>query len=72
MNLEDAACSTAPPELFFPEGKRKREQELAAKMVCATCDIKQECLKAALDGNEIGIWGGTTEEERKLLRKGRR
>ena len=42
-----------------------------AKMVCAGCPVRTECLAEALDNQiEWGVWGGLTERERRaLLRK---
>jgi WhiB family redox-sensing transcriptional regulator len=69
-----AACSTADPELFFPisaSGPAVR-QVARAKAICAHCQIRRECLDYALDtGSVMGVWGGTTENERRLLRRRR-
>lgn len=68
-----AACKGMDPTLFFgpehPETvKEKRDREEAAKAVCNTCPVKQECLEYALEAREAyGIWGGMTELERKAL-----
>ena len=68
----DAACSTADPDLFFPvssSGPALR-QVAQAKAICARCRIQQACLGYALDAGPVqGIWGGTTEAERQLLRQ---
>ncbi len=41
-----------------------------AREICAACHVSEECLEFALETNErTGIWGGTTEEERKSLRR---
>jgi WhiB family redox-sensing transcriptional regulator len=67
-----AACSTADPELFFPissSGPATR-QVARAKAVCAHCEIQRACLDYALDSVSVqGIWGGTTEAERRRLRQ---
>jgi WhiB family transcriptional regulator, redox-sensing transcriptional regulator len=67
-----AACMNADPELFFPistSGPAVR-QVAQAKSVCARCQIQQECLDYALKAGSVqGIWGGTTENERRLLRR---
>jgi len=65
------------PELFFhPDGERgpaKHRRDGAAIAVCATCDptVRLACLREALSGGDIvGVWGGTTEEERRdILRR---
>jgi WhiB family transcriptional regulator, redox-sensing transcriptional regulator len=71
-----AACRTTDPELYFPiasAGPGAR-QVSEAKAICARCEIQQACLDYALDAGHIqGVWGGTTEHERRLLRqRGRR
>lgn len=35
-----------------------------AKQLCEGCPVRAECLQWALDHEEFGVWGGTTEEER--------
>lgn len=67
MDMEQAACAAADPQDFFPEGKNKREQEYNAKQICASCPISAECLQFAVDNQLMGIWGGTTDEERRHL-----
>ncbi len=66
-----AACRSADPELFFPiSAKGRAAAEIArAKAVCARCRVRSQCLDYALATHQVhGIWGGTTEEERYLLR----
>jgi len=69
---ERAACRDTDPDLFFPVGSTgpALEQIVNAKAVCTTCEAQVSCLEFALATNqESGIWGGTTEEERRKLRK---
>ena len=68
----DAACRDTDPDLFFPVGTTgpALDQIEAAKSVCRTCDSQASCLEFALATNqESGVWGGTSEEERRKLRK---
>jgi WhiB family redox-sensing transcriptional regulator len=38
--------------------------------VCAECPVQADCLQFALATNQdSGIWGGTTEEDRRKLRR---
>jgi len=71
-----AACSTADPDLFFPISSSgpAAHQAKRAKAICARCEIQRACLDYAIDAGPIqGVWGGTTERERRLLRqRGRR
>jgi WhiB family transcriptional regulator, redox-sensing transcriptional regulator len=71
---EQAACRSADPDLFFPVSAGSAGAELAtAKAVCASCAIRQRCLEYALDTRqEHGVWGGTSEDERRALVAGRR
>lgn len=69
---EQASCRDTDPDLFFPVGTTGPaiEQIAAAKAVCYDCDARSACLEFALETNqESGIWGGTSEEERRKLRK---
>jgi len=46
------------------------EQIEAAKDVCDQCPVKAPCLQFALETNQdSGIWGGTSEDERRRLRR---
>ena len=69
---DDAACRHSSPELFFPigtTGLAVGEIE-AAKAICAICPVQPACLQFAMaTRQEFGIWGGTTEDERKQLVK---
>lgn len=64
---ERALCAQTDPEAFFPEkGGSTRE----AKRVCATCEVREECLDYALEHDErFGIWGGLSERERRKLKR---
>ncbi len=69
-----SACADEDPELFFPIGTTGPavEQSEAAKRVCATCDVTEECLEYALSTNQdAGVWGGMTEDERRTLKRAR-
>ena len=67
-----AACRDTDPDLFFPVGTTgpALDQIAAAKAVCNACPAQTACLEFALATNqESGVWGGTSEEERRKLRK---
>jgi WhiB family redox-sensing transcriptional regulator len=67
-----AACAEVESELFFPVGVTGPAvpQIAAAKAVCARCAVRAECLEFAIVTNqEYGVWGGTSEEERRALRR---
>ncbi|SEE92666.1 WhiB family transcriptional regulator, redox-sensing transcriptional regulator [Streptomyces sp. 3213] len=68
---ERAACLHVDPELFFPlsdSGLPLRQIE-EAKAVCDRCPVSERCLEWAMRvGQADGIWGGTTERERRAMR----
>ncbi len=68
---ESGLCRGADPALFFPpEDSRRVKQDLeeAAKALCARCPVRRTCLNHALTVPEqFGVWGGTTEIERRQL-----
>lgn len=69
-----AACRDTDPDLFFPVGTTGPaiEQIENAKAVCRACEVQKPCLEYALVTNQdSGIWGGTSEEERRALRRQR-
>lgn len=66
------ACRDFSPEMFFhPDGERgpsREYRENAAKAVCASCLVIEECRDHALIVQEpYGIWGGLTEYERIVI-----
>jgi len=69
-----ALCRDTSPDLFFPVGTTgvALDQIAAAKRICEECPVTRECLEFALaTGQESGIWGGATEEERRAARRAR-
>jgi WhiB family transcriptional regulator, redox-sensing transcriptional regulator len=69
---DHAACRDVDPELFFPAGHAGPAllQISRAKLVCAACPVRVACLDWALASHqEAGIWGGTSEDERRALRR---
>ena len=70
-----ARCRDEDPELFFPVGTTgpAAMQVDAAKLVCADCIVRDECLEWAMaTGQDAGVWGGLSEDERRSLRRSRR
>jgi WhiB family redox-sensing transcriptional regulator len=64
-----ARCVEVDPEIFFPE---RGGSSRAARAVCDLCEVRTDCLEYALNNKEqFGIWGGTSERERRRIRKER-
>lgn len=55
------------PDTPKPSGSGKPSRVKQAKTFCAVCKVRRECLDFALDNDCVGVWGGTTERERKRL-----
>ncbi|WP_217242745.1 WhiB family transcriptional regulator [Streptomyces sp. AC555_RSS877] len=69
---DHAACRQEDPDLFFPIGSTGPAlvQQEQAKAVCRRCPVREQCLQWALDtGQTLGVWGGTSENERRALRR---
>jgi len=70
---DDAACTKADPELFFPHGETGKvniDQIRKAKEFCVSCLAINQCLDYALSTNQdSGIWGGETEGARKKFKR---
>lgn len=67
-----AACRDTGPDLFFPIGSTglALDQIESAKVVCEACDAQTDCLEFALATNQdSGVWGGTSEDERRQMRR---
>ena len=65
----DAACADRSSEEFFLAGD-DLEGMRRAQAICAECPVQDECLEFALATNQsLGIWGGTTPNERRRLRR---
>jgi len=70
-----AACREGDPDLFFPVGSTgpALRQIEAAKAVCRACPALEPCLEFALrTGQDAGVWGATSEDERRAIRRARR
>ena len=55
-------CAGMDPRIFFDGTAR-------ATAICGGCPVIKPCLQFALDNGERGIWGGTSERERKRYKK---
>lgn len=61
--MRQALCrEIANPEIFHP---RKGKPVGEAGEICRLCPVAPECLRYALEHHEYGIWGGTSEKQRR-------
>ena len=67
MWQERAACYGIEPDVFFPIAEEEAGPALA---FCRSCSIRDECLAWALkNGERYGVWGGTTEQQRRRIQR---
>jgi WhiB family redox-sensing transcriptional regulator len=67
--VADAACRAHPEVNFFPG---RGHSTAPAKLVCEGCLVREQCLAYALADRELrGVWGGTSERERRVMRRRR-
>lgn len=73
IDYSQAKCATKSDawEIFFPEGKDVPAKTQYAKELCNQCPVVVACFTNAMSkGDELhGIWGKTTQSERKRMRK---
>lgn len=65
-------CRDEDPDLFFPIGNTGPAllQIDEAKTVCHRCPVSATCLSWALEtGQDAGVWGGLSEDERRALKR---
>ena len=62
---ELSACYGLDPEVFFPTTE---EEAGLALSYCSVCQVRDVCLAWAVrNGERYGVWGGTTEQQRRRL-----
>ena len=65
----EAACRGAGTSAFFPTRGVNAATMTRARAVCAGCPVRAECLTHALDNPDaVGVWGATTDRERRPIR----
>lgn len=68
--MDLGSCRGVDPDVFFPD---RGESLSPAQAICAECIVSDECLEYALaNGERFGVWGGTSERERRRIRRARR
>ena len=65
-------CAETDPEIYFPEKGCNGSEVRLAINICKRCEFQAPCLEYALQEPQEGIWGGTTYQQRKRLRRLRR
>lgn len=72
-----ARCRGQNTELFYPDGMSlgaAKQRIRDARRFCQPCRVRRHCLLYALALPDIldrGVWGGTSENQREEIRRGR-
>lgn len=78
--LDHAKCQGLPGQLFYAEYQHNNSQVQEAKSVClgthpdhpGRCPVLEDCLNYAIaNGERYGVWGGTSERERRRIKRQR-
>lgn len=75
--MDNASCGDTHHNWFpavktGPLSVEDREHLATLRGICAACPVQDHCLDHALEHYEAGVWAGTTEDQRKELRRARR
>ncbi len=64
------ACAGTDTELWFNEDDEPgyREKNLLQR-ICASCEVRNQCLEYSLKHSVMRYWAGTTPRERQRLRE---
>ncbi len=67
--VSEALCAEVGGDLWFAE-KGNWHATVKAKRICRQCPVRPQCLLYALErGEQYGVWGGMTPEQRSALRR---
>ena len=70
---DEALCRFVEHDVFFPHHTLSESRWDNARLVCAFCPVRKQCLNVVigLDDNDDrwGMFGGLTPAQRKKLRK---
>jgi len=68
--MAEGLCAEKSPSMFFPSDGVGVE---VAKKICAECPVRTTCLEYALENRiDHGVWGGTSERQRRRIQRARR
>ena len=64
------ACAGTDTELWFnKDDEPSYSEKNLLQRICASCEVRNQCLEYSLKHSVIGYWAGTTPRERQRLRK---
>lgn len=71
--MQNGNCRGQRPEIFVPTKDKddKPTKYTEAHECCVDCPVKIECRDYAVETNQLGFWGDTTESDRRKIRRNR-
>lgn len=64
--MAKGTCTSMDPHLFYPSNGMV---VVSVSLACQRCPVRDQCYMHALRHEDYGIWAGTSERERRKLRK---
>jgi hypothetical protein len=64
-----ANCAGTDVNDWFSDGNKVYENRKILERICQPCEARVECLQYALENAVLGFWAGTSEKQRRILRK---
>lgn len=68
---DDGACRELDPAMFYPERGVTVAALNKVRRVCAACPVVDQCREHGLHHEKLGMWGGLSERQRRVIRKER-
>lgn len=63
------ACKGSDPDQYFPHPHVSHAQIVSIRAVCEACPVRRECADWGIHHEQLGIWGGTTDRQRREIRR---
>ncbi len=64
----DAACVGTETALWFPDGRLVHDADRAAKAICRSCPVLDDCAAYIARHPQPGTWAAMTERDRRQRR----
>ena len=64
--MKRAACLEHPDLDWFSRSERMKH---ACRAICDECVVRSECLTFAIDNDELGMWAGLDQRERRRVKR---
>ena len=63
------ACKGSDPDQYFPHPYVSHAQIASIRAMCEACPVRRECADWGIHHEQLGIWGGTTDRQRREIRR---